>query len=69
VKFSIDANCFRFTNNRSRLGSGSVVQQLTRLGLVSHGKNAFKGVDTAELKLSESGSFKNDLVWLTYERV
>ena len=33
------------------------------------GKNAFVGVDTTELKLSESRSFKNGFVWLTYERV
>jgi len=63
------------------LGSGSIVQQLTRLGLVDQysfvvnpivlgdGKNAFAGVDTAQLELTESRSFKNGLVWLTYSRI
>jgi dihydrofolate reductase len=62
------------------LGSGSIVQQLTRLGLVDEysfvvnpillgsGKNAFAGVDPSELHLVEAHSFKNGLVWLTYER-
>lgn len=77
----IDGDALRAQNRDfTTLGSGSIVQQLTRLGLVDQysfvvnpvvlgdGKNAFKGVDTAELKLSESRSFKNGLVWLTYER-
>jgi dihydrofolate reductase len=63
------------------LGSGSIVQQLTTLGLVDEyslvvnpivlgeGKNAFAGVEMEQLELSESRSFKNGLVWLTYQRV
>jgi dihydrofolate reductase len=62
------------------LGSGSIVQQLTQLGLVDEynfvvnpillgkGKQAFAGIDTAELDLSEARSFENGLVWLTYRR-
>jgi dihydrofolate reductase len=62
------------------LGSGSIVQQLTQLGLVDEytfvvnpvllgaGKNAFIGIDTAQLDLSEARSFENGLVWLTYRR-
>ncbi len=62
------------------LGSGSIVQQLTRLGVVDEysfvvnpivlgqGKNALAGVDTTHLELSDSRSFKNGLVWLTYHR-
>ena len=56
------------------------MQQLTRLGVVDEysfvvnpivlgqGKNAFAGVDTTHLELSDSRSFKNGLVWLTYHR-
>ena len=62
------------------LGSGSVVQQLTQLGLVEEyslvvnpvllgdGRSAFAGIDTVELDLAEAHSFKNGLVWLTYHR-
>ncbi|MEP6661226.1 MAG: dihydrofolate reductase family protein [Acidimicrobiales bacterium] len=81
LRHEIDGKALRAeARDFTTLGSGSVVQQLTRLGLVDQytfvvnpvvlgdGKNAFKGVDTSELKLSESRSFKNGLVWLTYER-
>ncbi len=62
------------------LGSGSIVQELTRLGVVDaynfvvnpillgRGKSAFAGIDTAELDLAEAHSFKNGLVWLMYHR-
>jgi dihydrofolate reductase len=62
------------------LGSGSIVHQLTELGLIEEysfvvnpvllgrGKNAFAGIALAELELSDARSFKNGLVWLTYHR-
>jgi len=62
------------------LGSGSIVRQLSERGLVDEysfvvnpvllgkGKNAFAGIDTAELDLASAHSFKNGLVWLTYNR-
>jgi dihydrofolate reductase len=62
------------------LGSGSIVQQLTRLGLIDEfsfvldpivwgqGKNALAGVDMTLLELSDSRSFENGLVRLTYQR-
>jgi dihydrofolate reductase len=62
------------------LGSGSIVNQLTQLGLVDEytfvvnpvllggGKNAFAGIDTAALDLGEARMFKNGLVWLSYHR-
>jgi len=68
------------TRDFTTLGSGSIVRQLTRLGLVDeytlvvnpvvlgNGMNAFAGVDRSQLELSEAHSFKNGLVWLTYER-
>jgi len=62
------------------LGSGSIVGELTRLGLVDEysfvvnpvvlgeGKNAFVGIDRSELDLVDAHSFKNGLVWLSYQR-
>jgi dihydrofolate reductase len=81
LRHEIDADALRADDrNFTTLGSGSVVQQLTRLGVVDEysfvvnpivlgeGKNAFVGVDTKELELTEARSFKNGLVWLTYQR-
>jgi len=65
--------------NFTILGSGSIVQQLTDLGLIDayqlvvnpvvlgHGKRLFAGVDQATLALVENRAFKNGLVWLRYE--
>jgi dihydrofolate reductase len=62
------------------LGSGSIVKQLTQLDLVDEysfvvnpivlggGKNAFVGVTMTQFNLAEAHSFKNGLVWLTYQR-
>lgn len=82
LRHEIDGKALRADNREfTTLGSGSIVQQLTRLGLVDQysfvvnpivlgdGKNAFAGVDTARLELTESRSFKNGLVWLTYSRI
>jgi len=33
--------------------------------LLGRGKNAFAGIDTAELDLSEAHSFESGLVWAT----
>jgi dihydrofolate reductase len=81
LRDDIDADALRADDrNFTTLGSGSIVQQLTRLGLVDEysfvvnpivlgeGKNAFAGVETAPLELSEAHAFKNGLVWLTYQR-
>ena len=81
LRHDIDADVLRAdTRDFTTLGSGSVVQQLTRLGLIHEysfvvnpvvlgsGKNAFAGVDTEQLELTEARSFKNGLVWLTYQR-
>jgi dihydrofolate reductase len=81
LRRDIDADALR-TDTRAftTLGSGSIVQQLTRFGLVDEysfvvnpvllgrGKSAFAGIETAELDLNEAHSFKNGLVWLTYHR-
>ena len=77
----IDAGALRDDERDfTTLGSGSIVQQLTHLGLVDEysfvvnpvllgaGKKAFDGIDTAQLDLSEARAFKNGLVWLTYHR-
>ncbi len=81
LRRDIDADALRADERDfTTLGSGSVVQQLTQLGLVEEyslvvnpvflgrGKSAFAGVDTAELDLADAHSFKNGLVWLTYHR-
>jgi dihydrofolate reductase len=81
LRHDIEADDLRNDDREfTTLGSGSIVQQLTQLGLVDEytfvvnpvllgrGKNAFVGIDTAELELSEARSFKNGLVWLTYRR-
>jgi dihydrofolate reductase len=81
VRRDIDADALRADDhNFTTLGSGSIVQQLTQLGLVDDytfvinpvllgtGKNAFAGIDRAQLDLSEARSFKNGLVWVSYHR-
>jgi dihydrofolate reductase len=81
LRRAIDADALRGDERDfTTLGSGSVVQQLTRLGVVTdyhlvvnpvllgQGKSAFAGIDTTELDLAEAHSFKNGLVWLTYRR-
>jgi dihydrofolate reductase len=75
----IDARTLRDdSRDFTTLGSGSIVAQLTKLGLVDEysfvvnpvllgaGKNAFAGIDTAQLELSEARAFKSGLVWITY---
>ncbi len=61
------------------LGSGSIVQQLTRLGLIDEycfvlvpivlgaGKSFFKDVQQTDLELIEARSFENGLVVLRYQ--
>jgi dihydrofolate reductase len=61
------------------LGSGTIVQQLTRRGLVDEyrfvvnpvvlgdGKRVFADVGETQLRLRESQSFDKGLVWLCYE--
>jgi dihydrofolate reductase len=81
VMHHIDAQTLRDDGRDfTTLGSGSIVRQLTQLDLVDeysfvvnpvllgNGKNAFAGIDTAHLDLSEHRAFKNGLVWLTYQR-
>jgi dihydrofolate reductase len=81
LRRDIDSDALRNDDRDfTTLGSGSIVRQLTRLGLVDEysivlnpillgrGRNAFDGLDTAVLGLSEARSFKNGLVWLTYHR-
>jgi dihydrofolate reductase len=81
LRHDIDGDALRADpRDFTTLGSGSIVQQLTRLGLVDeysfvvnpvvlgHGKNAFEGAAPAELELAEARSFNNGLVWLTYQR-
>ncbi len=81
LRHDIDAAALRDDERDfTTLGSGSIVQELTRLGVVDaysfvvnpillgRGKSAFTGIDTAELDLAEAHSFKNGLVWLTYHR-
>ncbi len=60
------------------LGSGTIVQQLSNLGLVDEygllvipvilgaGKYLFKDVKKTSLNLLEARSFKNGIVWLRY---
>jgi dihydrofolate reductase len=81
LRHEIDAESIRADERDfTTLGSGSIVQQLTQLGLVDEyslvvnpvllgaGKSAFAGIDTAELDLVDAHSFGNGLVWLTYRR-
>jgi dihydrofolate reductase len=81
IRRDIDAAALRGDDrDYTTLGSGSIVQQLTNLGLVDEytfvvnpvllgrGKNAFVGIDATDLDLSEAHSFKNGLVWLRYHR-
>jgi dihydrofolate reductase len=61
------------------LGSGSIVQQLSNLGLVDEygllvipvilgaGKYLYKDLDKTGLELLETRSFKNGIVWLRYQ--
>jgi len=61
------------------LGSGSIVQQLTNLGLIDEyqlvvhpvilgaGKSLFAGVETKNLRLMQTRAFKNGIVWLCYQ--
>jgi len=63
------------------LGSGSIVQQFARLGLIDEyqlmvnpivlgtGKYLFEGVDRMNLKLLESRTFRNGRVFLKYQPV
>jgi dihydrofolate reductase len=63
------------------LGSGSIVQQFTRLGLIDEyrlvvnpvvlgeGRHTFAHVDEKELELREARSFASGLVWLCYRPV
>ena len=81
IRRDIDPDALRAdARDFTTLGSGSIVQQLTRLGLIDEyslvvnpivlgqGKNALAGVDMTQLELSDSRAFKNGLVWLTYQR-
>lgn len=61
------------------LGSGSIVQQLTDLGLIDEyqlvvhpvilgaGKSLLAGVETKNLRLMQTRAFKNGIVWLCYQ--
>ncbi len=61
------------------LGSGTIVQQLSNLGLVDEygllvipvilgaGKSLFKDVKKTSLNLIEARSFRNGIVWLRYQ--
>lgn len=81
VRRGIDPDALRADpRDFTTLGSGSIVQQRTRLGVVDEysfvvnpivlgqGKNALAGVDATQLEVSDSRSFKNGLVWLNYQR-
>ncbi len=81
LRRDIDADALRGDDRSfTTLGSGSIVQQLSTLGLVDEysfvvnpillgaGKNAFVGIDRASLHLNEAHSFKNGVVWLSYHR-
>jgi dihydrofolate reductase len=81
LRSSIDADALRADDRAfTTLGSGSIVRQLTQLGLVEEyslvvnpvflgrGKRAFADVDVTELELTDAHSFENGLVWLTYCR-
>ncbi len=81
LRREIDADALRADERDfTTLGSGSIVQQLTQLGLVDEyslvvnpvvlgdGKSAFAGVDTTALQLADARSFANGLVWLIYRR-
>jgi dihydrofolate reductase len=81
LRHEIDADALRAdSRDFTTLGSGSIVQQLTRLGVIDEysfvvnpiflgeGKNAFIGVETEQLELSAARPFKTGVVWLTYRR-
>jgi len=65
-------------NGLTILGSGTIVQQFSNLGLIDvyqlvivpiilgEGKYLFKDVKQKELKLIEGKTFKNGLTWLNY---
>ncbi|HPS92182.1 MAG TPA: dihydrofolate reductase family protein [Methanothrix sp.] len=65
--------------NIAILGSGSIVRQLTNLGLIDEyqllvhpvilgaGKSLFAGVETKSLRLIKTRAFKNGIVWLCYQ--
>jgi dihydrofolate reductase len=81
LRREIDAHALR-SDDRSftTLGSGSIVQQLSRLGLVDEysllvnpivlgtGKSAVTAVPRGQLELTDARSFKSGVVWLTYAR-
>jgi len=82
LRHEIDADALRRADGSyTTLGSGSVVQQLTKLGLVDEysfvvnpvilgaGKSAFTAVPREELELTDARSFKNGVAWLTYARL
>jgi len=79
LRREIDADVLRRDDGSyTTLGSGSIVQQLTRLGLVDEysfvvnpvilgaGKSAFSAVPREQLELTDARSFKNGVAWLTY---
>ena len=81
LRRDIDADALRRdTGNYTTLGSGSVVRQLTQLGLVDEysfvvnpvvlgaGKQAFAGIAREQLELTDARAFKNGVAWLTYAR-
>jgi dihydrofolate reductase len=81
LRHEIDTGALRRDDgNYTTLGSGSIVQQLTRVGLVDQysfvvnpvilgaGKNALTAVPREQLELTDARSFKNGVVWLTYAR-
>ena len=81
LRRDLDADALRADDRDfTTLGSGSIVRQLTQRGLVDEyifvvnpivlgdGQKLLAGVDTQDLELSEARSFKNGLVWLTYQR-
>jgi dihydrofolate reductase len=63
------------------LGSGTIVQQLSNLGLIDEyrflvnpiilgaGKSLFANVEKTKLKLLQARTFKNGIVWLCYHPV
>jgi dihydrofolate reductase len=81
LRREVDVDALRADDREfTTLGSGSIVRQLTQLGAIDEyafvvnpvflgaGKNAFAGVDRAELDLVDARSFENGLVWVSYRR-
>ncbi len=81
LRREIDADALRRDDRMfTTLGSGSIVQQLSRLGLVDDysllvnpvvlgaGKSAFTAVPREQLDLVDARAFKSGVVWLTYQR-